>query len=542
MLCFNVKFLNMNKLINTVSACTIALVALMAACSPKMKTATSAAVQLSAIYTDAPLIKRMPYNQAIQLRVYVPGGKEVSCQSLQLKLDDNAIRAIKKIDVLIRKDNEREFLKDATVLASVSSLSNSLDIPVDIDFKPGLYYIWLSPVLKEDADPDTQLSIQVTSLTRAGSGRQEITKTSNSTGGKPDFSKRVAEAIRKAGDDGVNTYRIPGITTTDKGTLISVYDIRYKHSGDLPANIDVGMNRSTDGGKTWESMKVIMDMGEPNENNGVGDPSVLFDPVTKKIWVAALWSKGNRSIAGSEPGLSPDTTGQFVLVSSDDDGKTWSKPYSITSQVKNPAWHLYFNGPGNGIAMQNGTLVFPSQYWDESKKPGLPHSSIIYSDNHGLTWKSGTGAKSNTTESQVVETSPGTLMLNMRDNRGKFRSVSTTRDMGKTWLEHPTSYEALPDPVCMASIIKARVNVKGKMQDVLFFSNVASQTARKNMTIKASLDLGETWLPANELLLDERNSYGYSALTKIDDHTIGILYEGERDLYFMRVPVADIIK
>jgi sialidase-1 len=192
--------------------------------------------------------------------------------------------------------------------------------------------------------------------------------------------------------------------------------------------------------------------------------------------------------------------------------------------------------------MKNGTLVFPSQYWDESKKPGMPHSSIIYSDDHGKTWKSGIGAKSNTTEAQVVETTPGTLMLNMRDNRGKFRSVATTKDMGKTWLEHPTSYQALIDPVCMASFIKARVNIKGKMQDVLFFSNVASQTARKDMTIKASLDLGETWLPVHELLLDDRPTYGYSALTKIDDNTIGILYEGQRDMYFMRVPVSDIVK
>ena len=279
-----------------------------------------------------------------------------------------------------------------------------------------------------------------------------------------------------------------------------------------------------------------------HENNGIGDPSILFDPVTKKIWVAALWSKGNRSIAGSEPGLSPDTTGQFVLVSSDDDGLTWSEPVSITSQVKNPIWHLYFNGPGNGIAMQNGTLVFASQYWDETRKPGMPHSSIIYSDDHGKTWKSGIGAKSNTTEAQVVETTPGTLMLNMRDNRGSFRSVATTKDFGQTWTEHATSYNALQDPVCMASIIKAKVNVKGQLKDVLFFSNVNSSTARINMTIKASLDLGETWLPANELLLDERRSFGYSALTKIDDNTIGILYEGSRDLYFVRIPVKDIIK
>jgi sialidase-1 len=86
------------------------------------------------------------------------------------------------------------------------------------------------------------------------------------------------------------------------------------------------------------------------------------------------------------------------------------------------------------------------------------------------------------------------------------------------------------------------VNVKGQMKDVLFFSNVASQTGRINTTIKASLDLGETWQAKNQLLLDERRGYGYSAIIKIDDNTMGIVYEGERDLYFLRVPVRKIIK
>ncbi|MGV3686162.1 MAG: exo-alpha-sialidase [Daejeonella sp.] len=513
------------------------LAVIIQACSPLTQTQPVQVSRLSATYIDAPLIRGMAYNQAIQIRVYVAEGPERSYQAIRLELDGNAVQALQKIDVYAMGGTDNNFLRNASLLGSAVTLSASMDIPVSMNLKPGLHYIWISPVLKADADIAREISIRSKALITNNSEQHQI-----SDGGKANFKKRLALALRKAGDEGVNTYRIPGMATTDKGTLISVYDIRYDNSRDLPANIDVGMNRSTDGGKTWEPMKIIMDMGGPQENSGIGDPAVLFDPATKRIWVAALWSKGNRSIAGSEPGLAPDITGQFVLVSSDDDGKTWSRPYSITSQVKDPKWHLYFNGPGNGIAMENGTLVFPSQYWDESKKPGIPHSAIIYSEDQGKTWKSGIGAKSNTTESQVVETTPGTLMLNMRDNRGKYRSIATTKDLGANWLEHHTSYQALPDPVCMASIIKARVRVKGKMQDVLFFSNMASQTTRKDLTIKASLDLGETWLPANELLLDERLSYGYSALSKIDDETIGILYEGEKDLYFMRVPVADIIK
>src|SRR5690606_2090260 len=117
------------------------------------------------------------------------------------------------------------------------------------------------------------------------------------------------------------------------------------------------------------------------------------------------------------------------------------EPFSITEQIKNPIWHLYFNGPGAGMVMQNGTLVFPSQYWDETTQPsrvGIPHSSIIYSKDNGKTWHSGLGAKRNTTEGQVVETLSGRLMLYLRNSRGYFRSVTTTAYLWQIWTEHHT--------------------------------------------------------------------------------------------------------
>jgi sialidase-1 len=495
--------------------------------------------QIIATNPVVPLIKGQTFNQLIKLGVYVPRLQKAACKNFELQLDANAVKAIEKIEVIVRNETERSFLAGAVTHGSANKLSPKTNIPVDLPLKQGWNTIWFSAVLKSDADIDNKIFAALKSITTTGNTIHPVKQQVNSN------KRRLGIAVRKAWDDSVHTYRIPGITFTDKGTLVAVYDIRYKNSRDLPADIDVGMSRSTDGGHTWEPMKVIMDMGAPNENNGIGDPAVLFDPHTKKIWVSALWSKGNRSIAGSKPGLSPDSSGQFVLVSSDDDGLTWSEPYNITAQVKNPSWHLYFNGPGNGIVMQNGTLVFPSQYWDETTKPfpvGIPHSSIIYSNDGGKTWKSGTGAKSNTTESQVVETKPGTLMLNMRDNRGGYRSVATTTDMGHTWMEHITSTTVLPDPVCMAGFTKSRVNIKGQLRDVLFFTNVASHTSRNHTSVKASLDLGETWPVKYHLLLDERNGYGYSAVIKIDNNTIGIIYEGERDLYFLRVPVADIVK
>ncbi len=348
--------------------------------------------------------------------------------------------------------------------------------------------------------------------------------------------------LRSHGEEGVDTYRIPGLVTTNSGSLIAVYDIRKNSSVDLQGDIDIGMSRSTDGGDSWEPMKIIMDMGAwgglPEDQNGIGDPSVLVDRETGNIWVAAVWAHGHpeeRNWWASKPGISPEETSQFMLVKSEDDGLTWSEPINITSQVKNPQWHLLLQGPGKGITMQDGTLVFPAQFKDENQ---MPYATIIYSRDHGQTWQIGTGAKPDTTESQVVELEDGSLMLNMRDNRGGSRSVYTTRDMGATWQEHPTSRKALPEPVCMASLIKHRY----KGHEYLLFSNPNSTDKREKMTIKLSKDMGNTWSEDHQLLLDEGVGRGYSCMTSIDEETIGILYEGSKaDLFFQKVNIRHLL-
>ncbi|WP_051536065.1 sialidase family protein [Marinilabilia salmonicolor] len=310
---------------------------------------------------------------------------------------------------------------------------------------------------------------------------------------------RPAIEVRAAGQDNCDTYRIPGMVTTNEGTLIAVYDNRYTRSKDLQEHIDVGMSRSTDGGETWEPMQVIMDMGEwggkPEHLNGVGDPAVLYDKNSGTIWVAALWMHGfdrdQMTWWASQPGIKPHETGQFLLVKSTDDGKTWSDPINITRQIKHPDWQLLLQGPGKGICMSDGTLVFPAQFKEDIGKKAIdghqftPHSTIIYSKDAGETWNIGTGAKTNTTEAQVVELNDGSLMLNMRDDRNRKvkdetngRAVAVTKDMGQTWEEHPTSNSALIEPNCMASLIAGNVTVEENNKMVLFFSNPASKHQR----------------------------------------------------------------
>lgn len=416
---------------------------------------------------------------------------------------------------------------------------NSVLLTGNQNLYPGVNFFWVSIEMKPEASLLTKITAEVTGVTADG---QSLPVKCVSA---PNVIRRLGVGVRHAGDDGAAAFRIPGLVTTNKGTLLGVYDVRYNSSVDLQEHIDIGLSRSIDGGKTWEKMRLPLAFGEygglPAAQNGVGDPSILVDTKTNTIWIVAAWTHGmgnQRAWWSSQQGMDVNHTAQLVLVKSTDDGKTWSEPINITEQVKHPEWYFLLQGPGRGIIMEDGTLVFPIQYIGKDR---IPNAGIMYSKDRGETWTIHNHARTNTTEAQVAEVVPGTLMLNMRDNRGGSRAVYTTSDLGMTWKEHESSRTALPEPVCMASLIsvKAADNVLGK--DILIFSNPNTTNARKNITIKISLDGGNTW--AHQLLLDEGENWGYSCLTMVDKETIGILYESSvAHMTFQCIKLKDIVQ
>jgi sialidase-1 len=342
------------------------------------------------------------------------------------------------------------------------------------------------------------------------------------TAGFPDLTTQL---LRKHGTESVHTYKMPGLATSAAGTLLAVFDQR-RHSGNaLPADIDIGLLRSTDNGETWQPMQTILDYDAAvpaAKGNGVSSPCILVDRDTGRIFVAAVWSNGDRGWNGSGPGLSPDQTGQLVLSQSDDEGLTWSNPRSITHQVKQPGWRLCFQSPGRGLQLKDGTLVLPAQFREAG---GDPRACLLLSRDHGSTWTTSPPAIPElrpTSESQAAELADGSVLLSMRDEsrsgqRAWCRFDPKTQSWGDPWF-------ALPDPSSQASLL-------GHPDGSLLFSNPASSKARATLTARTSFDGGQTW--SSGRLVDPRASNG-SCMSLLKDGRIALLYEGEGGLHLAR--------
>jgi sialidase-1 len=440
-------------------------------------------------------------------------------------------------------DGEALFPAGSRFGDTVSFADKAVWMQGQLELPEGSFSLWFSLSMNPSADLDHTLDASIFQI-RLQDGTDLLSEEAAPAG-----VQRMGVALRRAGQDGVPVYRIPGLVTTNAGSLIAVYDNRHQGWRDLPGDIDVGMSRSTDGGRSWEPMRTILDFGADPKfaYDGVGDPAILVDRNTGTIWVAATWHHGALGWHGSGPGFDPEQTGQLILIRSDDDGLTWSAPINITRQVKQEEWAFLLQGPGRGITMQDGSLVFPAQYQLSPEQGREPRATVLYSRDHGTTWELAAEARSNTTEAAVVELKAGELMLNMRDNRGSrapgARAVAVSSDFGAHWSVHPTSGKALLEPVCMASLIHIGRELDGKADGRLLFSNPAvGEPPRRAMSIQLSTDFGRTWPREQRLLLDSGISAGYSCLTMIDSETIGILYEGSgAQLVFQRIPLAALM-
>ena len=339
----------------------------------------------------------------------------------------------------------------------------------------------------------------------------------------PAFSqvaRPAGDAIFVSGEGGYHTYRIPALAVSKDGTVLAFCEGRKGGSSDR-GKIDLLLKRSSDRGKTWSDFQVVWD----DKDNTCGNPCVVVEEETGTIWLFCTWNLGSDAESAIIDGTSKDTR-RIFLMSSEDDGQSWSQPAELTSTLKKPDWTWYATGPGSGIQIKHGPhkgrLVIPCDHIEAETKRYYSH--VIYSDDRGKTWQlGGRSPRHQVNECEVVELEGGNLMLNMRnyDRSQKTRQTAISRDGGITWSDQKFD-AALPDPICQAAI-ERHSWTKGDIPGIILFSNAANSTKRMNMTVKASLDDGRTWPMALSL---HRGPSAYSDLAILGENKIGCLYVG----------------
>jgi sialidase-1 len=278
------------------------------------------------------------------------------------------------------------------------------------------------------------------------------------------------------------------------------------------------MRRSTDGGKTWEAIKVI----DSSKGAPVGNPTPIVDD---KGVIHLLYQKDYA---------------QAFYTWSDDDGNSWKVSSDITpvfSQFKPEYnWNVLAPGPGHGIQLKNGRLLAAVWLANSAKlSPRRSHGpscvATIYSDDHGKTWNRGaivadsSAAISNPNESMPVQLADGTVLLSIRNPGSIKRRAFSTRSDGIGNWSKVRFEEELFDPTCMASIIALSAQNKNDKPAILFVnpdSRNIEKHPRQNLTAKLSYDGGYTW-PVQKVL--NSGPSGYSDLAVGPDGTIYCLYE-----------------
>jgi sialidase-1 len=322
-----------------------------------------------------------------------------------------------------------------------------------------------------------------------------------------------------SGSEGYHTYRIPALLLSKKGTLLAFCEGRKTGRSDT-GDIDMLVRRSEDGGKSWDKQQVIWD----DAANVCGNPCPVLDEETGTIWLLMTWNLGTDRESEIIAQTSEGTRRVFVT-SSRDDGLTWETPKEITATVKKPEWTWYATGPCTGIQIQEGEykgrLIIPCDHIEAETNKYYSH--VIYSDDHGLSWKlGGTTPFDQVNECQAVELVDSRIMLNMRnyDRSKNTRVVSISNDGGLTW--GPLNRDpALIEPICQGSIIRY-TQAAHQDKNRILFSNPASETERARMTVRLSYDEGKSW--AVSKLLHEGPS-AYSDLAVLPQGQIACFYE-----------------
>jgi sialidase-1 len=338
--------------------------------------------------------------------------------------------------------------------------------------------------------------------------------------------------IVNADDSRYTGLREPNAIMTSSGTLVVVFGPHDIDAQNDRAHQDLLCRTSNDNGRSWNDAYRIMDAGMES----ILPTTLIYDEIENKILllVNVIFNAPERN----DP-LGVNTPCKHFVLTSTDEGKTWSSPEPILTDIKG----ITVFGGGNGIQLKKGKnkgrLLVPG-----GVGPNGANQGVFISDDHGTSWNFVPREKmKGNTEATCCEANDGKIIFSWRKQKSAFGpTISFSNDGGMTISE---SKETLPDVWAGCNNSLLSIN-SGDESAILYVgplgpdnavkyeleqqaTNVKSgtadfyTTARSNGGAFISKDKGKSW---HGTCIAKGWSFGYNVCVQFPDGDLGVIFEG----------------
>ena len=217
-----------------------------------------------------------------------------------------------------------------------------------------------------------------------------------------------------------------------------------------------------------------------------------------------------------------------MLMTSNDDGKTWSKPVKLGKNEK--IGHLLGPIKNKPVQLADGTIICPSSTEDyDSAKNTVWKVHFEISKDLGKTWEVvgpiNDGVEFDAIQPSVLFHANGKLQVLCR-TKEKVISQSWSEDNGKTWS--PMTATSLPNPNAGTDA----VTLKDGRQLLIYnhTTREGEEPKNRNMLNLAISDDGINWKPFMTLEnVPHENGYSYPAIIQTSDGLVHATYTYVRE-------------
>lgn len=386
-------------------------------------------------------------------------------------------------------------------------------------------------------------------------------------------------------------FRIPAIASMGNGVLITAADVRYAGTdwSDLVAGSKIRKTKlstkiSYDGGLTWTDLSIINAKDGSNGANDddymalATDPAMVYNNATNTVLMFGLRNNvnltGGALATGNPDGVTGVPTQQasdFVMLTSDDQGKTWTSKSiykevldQINAHSGSKKFSIVFQGPGGGM-IYNNKIYVPIQAWSHAIDTGtntsnnpkhVSTSGFMVSEDNGQTWKvssmispnidnrlNGTDSKMNTSESNIFHYK-GKIRLAVRHETGKPDPNDKGNKGQKLRLcyeydEKNDSWTLVDEPYIPKDVAMVETSTHNLSEDVYLVGYTSYKHAPHKPLGNDQRRQGQRLVTNTgiKIVLSDIMSEGYTSITH-DDSNIYVMYEGallKQEIFFKAI-------